>query len=75
MAQPQKRTPIALDGEGIAFDWTKRALERRGFVLEESAKFQVKIQEKPRLWKVLGGSRHVDLTSIAELLGYLSESK
>jgi len=63
---------INLMGEGSAFFWTKRALEREGFsVGESSISVIVEKRNNKANWKIQKGNREEMCLSIAELLWQL----
>lgn len=43
---------ISIEGEGHNYLWTKNALERNGFEIDNKAEFTVQIKEKPLTWMI-----------------------
>jgi iron complex transport system ATP-binding protein len=68
--EAHRKKTVQLVGEGYPLLWTKNALERSGYAVEEIAERQITIsQEKKLKWKF----DHVDFESLANLLSALSQ--
>jgi iron complex transport system ATP-binding protein len=72
--EQQTCLPIQLKGEGPAYFWTRKALQRLGYeAVSESSEFSVKIlQEKKEIcWKLQAANRELYAYSIEELIRHL----
>lgn len=66
--------PIQLKGEGPAYYWTRKALQRQGYEpVSENQERSVQIiqKEKEICWKLQEGNREVEACSIEELIRHL----
>jgi iron complex transport system ATP-binding protein len=67
---------ICLSGEGKTYFWTRKALERLGFLIDEKQHHtarQVVISKNPLSWEYLHGDEKISFQSIYDLSQYLSE--
>ncbi len=79
-AEPSGR--VRLDGEGLAGRWTRRALERCGFSIEEGIDagggeiptVEVLVDGPDRLWRLSRNAKDTHHGSIGELLRALTEN-
>jgi iron complex transport system ATP-binding protein len=65
---------VTLVGEGFEYRWTKNALERNGFTVNDNGKIIVSISsDKPNLeWQLISGEKKNTFNSISSLLKELS---
>jgi len=68
--RPQGKRAVAVSGEGLYAVWTRRALERVGFVVDDGASVQIKVLkgEPGVIWQSAGAEYH----SIYEMLSALN---
>ncbi len=63
---------IKLTGERNTLEWTKRALERKGYAIADDAAIAV-VAESPNSWQIIYEDKNIACGSIAELLKELSQ--
>ncbi|MEM6800294.1 MAG: ABC transporter ATP-binding protein [Bacteroidota bacterium] len=70
-----QKKPVQLVGEGEAVAWTRRALEREGFSLQDQAALRVEVwEEKDRLrWKLEQKDQLEEFDSIYQLISTIRE--
>lgn len=74
--KPYLKVSIALRGEGSVYLWTKNALERNGYSVEENAGIIVTLSEANQLeWKIQCGQSILSADSIGQLLTELGKFK
>ncbi|MEB3225969.1 MAG: ABC transporter ATP-binding protein [Synechococcus sp.] len=71
--QPQRRSPIQFQGQGLVATWTERALVRLGFEpVDVPAPLQLKLQEQPTRWLLLGNNGlSLEFSTLGELSDHL----
>lgn len=64
---------LSLQGEGLSYIWTKRALQRKSYELVDSAYAKLRITATNKAWFVESGDSRHELKTIAELLEYIQQ--
>jgi iron complex transport system ATP-binding protein len=65
-----QRGTVALAGEGLAYLWTQRAMEREGFRIEPDAETQVHVENGR--WRVEAGGKTAEYKTIYDLVQRLN---
>lgn len=63
---------VQVSGEGLALEWTKRALQREGFGITTQA--QIHIEVGAQDWRVLSEEQSIELGSIYALMAFLKKA-
>lgn len=59
---------ISVSGEGLPALWTRRALERAGFVLTTSSESFAQVEVEPEHWRLTGSNTTEAFTSVYDLI-------
>lgn len=70
-----KNKSIELEGNGPTYWWTKNALERTGYSIENGSIIKITCSPENKLWKVDFGKGAQDVSSIDEMLKVLRGQK
>ncbi|MEL6407013.1 MAG: ABC transporter ATP-binding protein [Chloroflexota bacterium] len=65
---------VCIHGQGIPHTWTRRALQRAGYILDDNAPIEITITgEEHPTWQIMHDSKHDSYHSIRELLDGIHE--
>jgi iron complex transport system ATP-binding protein len=69
--KPDGPVKIALRGGELHQFWTKRALEREGYQVDEQSEIKIVVNEEESSWTLLYGSGREEFLSIEQLIAFL----